>query len=108
MSEIYDNIVKSFAYISIIIELSKGREMSGYDIKLHVRKFGFEVSPGTVYHQLDMLEDAGIVEAKPVRRKRTYKTVFKMTDKGKKVFREFKEKWKQPIKYVHENIVGAE
>lgn len=108
MSEIYNNIVKSFAYISIVIELSKGREISGYDILAHVKKFGMEVSPGTVYHQLDMLEKAGIIEAKPRRRKRSYKTVYKMTAKGLQVFREFKEKWKQPIKYVHKNIVGAE
>ena len=107
MSEIYDNVVKSFAYLSIVIELSNGKEMTGYDILVHVRKFGLEVSPGTVYHQLDMLEDAGIVKAKPVRRKRSYKTTYVMTDKGMKAFNEFKKKWTQPIRYAYKNIIGS-
>ena len=107
MSEIYNYVVKSFAYLSIVVELSNGKEMTGYDILVHVRKFGLEVSPGTVYHQLEMLEDAGIVKAKPVRRKRSYKTAFVMTEKGMKVFGEFREKWREPIRYAHENIVGS-
>lgn len=106
MSEIYDRVVSSFAYLSIVVELSKGKELSGYDIQLHVRKFGLEVGAGTVYNQLDILENAGIVRAKPVRRKRSYKTVFVMTPKGMKEFKEFKRKWTKPIQYAYENIVG--
>lgn len=107
MSEIYENVVKSFAYLNIIIELSKGREITGYDILAHVKNFGLEVSPGTVYHQLEMLENAGIIRAKPVRRKRSYKTAYVMTDKGMKAFEEFKEKWTEPLRYAYKNIVGS-
>jgi len=41
MSEIYENIVKSFAYLNLIIELAKGRKITGYDVLVHVKKFGF-------------------------------------------------------------------
>ena len=56
MSEIYANAVKGFAYISLIIELSNGRKITGYDLLVHMKRFELEVSPGTVYHQLSMLE----------------------------------------------------
>lgn len=108
MSEIYQNAIKSFAYICLVIELSKGREITGYDIIVYVKKFGLEVSPGTVYHHLEMLENLGIIRAKPQRRKRGYKALYSLTEKGKRIFEGFKEKWKQPIKYVYENIVGTE
>ena len=108
MSEIYDHVVSTFAYLSLVVELSKGKELTGYDIVVHVRKFGLEVSPGTVYHQLDMLENEGIIEAKPVRRKRSYKTTYVMTEKGMEAFKEFKRKWSEPIRYAHENIIGSE
>ena len=104
MSEIYNNVVKSFAYLSIIIELSKGKTITGYDILVHIKKFGLEVSSGTVYHQLGMLEKAGIIKANPIRRKRTYKTVYEITDKGIKIFNEFKKKWKTPLKYACKNL----
>ena len=104
LSEIYENVVKSFAYLNILIELSKGRERTGYDIIAHVKDFGLEVSPGTVYYQLDMLEKDGLIKAKPVRRKRAYKAVYEMTEKGMKVFEEFKKKWKKPLEYVYKNL----
>lgn len=100
--------MKSFAYLSIIIELSKGRELTGYDVVAHVREFGLEVSPGTVYHQLEMLEKAGIIKAKPVRRKRSYKTAYVMTKKGMEVFEEFKKKWMEPVRYAYKNITGSD
>jgi len=104
MFKIYENIVSSFAYLSIIIELSKGKEVTGYDILDHVTNFGFAVSSGTVYHQLAMLEKAGFIKPKPVRRKRSYKTVYTMTEKGMKAFEEFKQKWKKPLEYAYQNL----
>lgn len=104
MSEIYENVVKSFSYLNIIIELSKGREMTGYDIMVHVKKFGLKANSGTIYHQLDMLEKAGIIKAKPVRRKRGYKALYEITDKGMKVLEEFKKKWRKPLEYVYQNL----
>ena len=104
MFKIYENLVKCFAYLSIIVELSKGKEMTGYDILDHVSNFGFTVSSGTVYHQLEILEKAGFIKPKPVRRKRSYKTVYTMTEKGMAAFREFKEKWQKPLEYAYRNV----
>ena len=104
MSEIYSNVVKCFAWLSMIIELSKGRKITGYDVLAHVKKFGLEVSAGTVYHQLEMLENAGIIKGNPQKRKHANKTVWKMTEKGMKVFKEFKEKWKKPLEYAYLNL----
>lgn len=106
MSELYENIIKCFAYLSIILELSKGRRITGYDILIHVKSFGLEVSPGTVYHQLAMLENAGIIKGKTRKRTHTDKTVYEMTEKGLTIFKEFKEKWTKPLRYAYENIVG--
>lgn len=78
--------------------------MSGYDILDHVNNFGFPVSSGTAYHQLEMLEKAGLVEAKPIRRGRGYKTVYVMTEKGTTAFREFKEKWQKSLEYAYANL----
>ena len=100
MSEIYTNIVKSFAYLSILIQLSKGKKITGYDILVHVRKFGLEVSPGTVYHQLGMLSRGGIVRGE----KQGNKTVYEITERGMEVYRRFKEKWKKPVEYAYQNI----
>jgi len=105
MSEIYKNSIKCFAYLSLIIELSNGRKITGYDLLVHMKRFGMEVSPGTVYHQLSMLEEAGIIKGTPVKRKNASKTVYEMTEKGKKVFEEFREKWREPLHYAYRNIV---
>jgi len=104
MSEIYGNVVKCFAYLSVILELSKGREITGYDILDHVSSFGLAVSAGTVYHQLRMLEKAGLVKPKRIRRGRSYKTVYTMTEKGMEAFREFKRKWHKPLEYAYKNL----
>ncbi|MGD8543624.1 MAG: PadR family transcriptional regulator [Candidatus Bathyarchaeota archaeon] len=107
MSEIVKHITKCFSYMSIIIELPKGKGLSGYDILLHVRKFGFEVSAGTVYHQLRLLEKAGLIKGEPPT-KSPPKTIYKMTDKGSEVFSDFRQKWVQPLTYVYNNIIGKE
>lgn len=106
MRKIHENVVSSFAYLCTIIELSKGKEVTGYDIMAHVSNFGFAVSSGTVYHQLEMLENVGFIRAKPVRRGRSYKTVYVMTEKGMAAFREFKEKWRKPLEYAYRNVHG--
>ena len=104
MSEIYGNVVKCFAYLSVILELSKGREITGYDILDHISGFGLAVSAGTVYYQLGMLEKVGLVEAKRVRRGRSYKKVYTMTEKGIEVFREFRKIWRKPLEYAYKNL----
>ena len=105
MSEIYENVVKSFAYLSLIIELSKGRKITGYDVLVHVKGFEMEVSPGTVYHHLSMLEKAGIIKGTSTIRRQASKTVYEITEKGMKAFEEFKDKWREPVRYAYQNIV---
>lgn len=107
MQEILKHIAKCFSYMSIIIELSKGKKLSGYDILLHVQKFTIEISAGTVYHQLRLLEKAGLIKGEPPT-KSAPKTIYKMTDKGFKIFGDFKQKWVQPITYVYNNITSKE
>ena len=100
MSKIYRNIVKSFAYMNILIELSKGTKLTGYDIIVHLRKLGLEVSPGTIYHQLGMLSRNGIIRGE----RQSNKTVYEMTEKGMKAFKQFKKKWKKPLEYAYKNL----
>jgi len=107
MTVILKHIAKCFSYISIVIELSKGKELSGYDILLHVQKFGVEVSAGTVYHQLRLLEKAGLIKGEPPA-KNPPKTIYKMTEKGFKVFSNFRQKWVQPLSYAYNNIISKE
>ena len=104
MSAIYGNVVKCFAYLSIILELSKGKEITGYDVLDHVSGFGLAVSAGTVYHQLGMLKKAGLIKSKRVRRGQTYKTVYTMTEKGMEAFKEFREIWRKPLEYAVKNL----
>lgn len=104
MPEIYRNVVKTFAWISILVELSKGRELTGYDILVHIRKFGLEVSAGTIYYQLGVFEKAGLIRAKTKIRVHAEKTVYVITPKGVKAFNEFKKKWQKPLAYVQENL----
>ena len=102
MKQIQENIKKCFAYLSFLLELSKGNQLSGYDVLVHVKRFGMKVSPGTVYNQIKRLEEEGIVKgAKHV----TGKTVYEMTENGMELFKEFKENWVEPIRYIYQNIV---
>jgi DNA-binding PadR family transcriptional regulator len=103
MSELHSNVVKCFAYLSTILELSKGKKITGYDIVVHVSNFELTVSAGTVYHQLQLLEKVGVIKGTRLRT-HANKTVYKMTEKGKQVFEEFKKKWKKPIEYAYKNI----
>lgn len=52
---------KCFLFVSILVELSNGKKITGYDMVIRMREFGFRVSPGTVYHQLDVLSRDGMV-----------------------------------------------
>lgn len=67
-----------------------------------VKKFGLEVSPGTVYHQIHRFEENGIVKGA---RDVAGKTVYELTDKGMKLVQEFKEHFREPIHYICQHIV---
>jgi DNA-binding PadR family transcriptional regulator len=72
-----------------------------------VRKFGIEISAGTVYHQLRLLEKVGVIKGESPTTS-SAKTIYKMTENGFKVFAEFRPKWVQPITYVYNNIISKE
>jgi len=95
---------KCFSFISMLIELSKGKKLTGYDMVVHLREFGFDVSPGTTYHQLDMLSKNGIIREKKRPWGKTNKTVYEMTEEGKEIFQEFKKRWKKPLEYAAANL----
>ena len=98
---------KSFSYLSILIELSKGRKMSGYDIIVHMNKYGFEVSPGTIYDQLDKLAKGGTIRAKRAKTKiyLKHKTIYEITKEGKELYKEFKKKWNRSMEYAYKNLL---
>jgi len=101
-------LLKSFSFITILIELSKGKKMTGYKITKHINSFGFKSKAGTVYGQLGMLSEWGFIkgEEQPTRSKyaRRGSTAYTMTEKGMEAFREFKKKWKKPLEYAYENL----
>ena len=104
MSEIYSNVVKCFAYLNILIELSNGKKLTGYEIVANVKNFGFEVSPGTTYHHLDMLLREGMIRVEKRPWGKTNKKVYEMTENGRNAFEEFKKKWRKPLEYVRQNL----
>ena len=108
MSEIAGNVLKSFSFLTILIELSKGKKMTGYEIMVHVKSFGFETHAGTVYHQLGMLSEWGFINGEEQETRTKYArrgaTAYQITEKGMKAFRKFKKKWKKPLEYAYQNL----
>ena len=78
--------------------------MTGYDVMVHLKRFGFRVSPGTVYNHIDMLFKEGLVDSRSVKRVRSTKTVYKITEKGMRFYEDFKDKWSEAISYLYENL----
>lgn len=108
MSEIANNILKSFSFLTILIELSNGKKMTGYEIMVCISSFGFEAHAGTVYHQLGMLSELGIIKGEEQETRSKYArrgaTAYEMTEKGMKAFEEFKKKWREPLGYAYKNL----
>lgn len=103
MHQIHRDVVKSFVYLSLIIELSKNRTVSGYDVMVLMRSFGLKVSPGTIYYQIKRLEKARVIERlKDPSTKET--KIYKITGEGLKAFKKFKDEWKHPIRYLCQSI----
>jgi DNA-binding PadR family transcriptional regulator len=98
---------KCFSLTTILIELSKGKKLTGYSIATKMSKFGFNISPGTVYSQLGLLTRDGIIIGKKQSWGKTEKTVYEMTKKGREVFEEFKERWIIPLQYVYNNLTKS-
>jgi DNA-binding PadR family transcriptional regulator len=103
----YDLLKKAeqcFAYMSVLIELSNGKKITGYDMVVCMKKFGFKASAGTIYRRLDRLSKDGLVREEQQPWGKTTKTVYEMTEKGEALFHEFKHRWKQPLEYVTSNL----
>ena len=74
-------ILKCFLDVAILAELSNGKELSGYDLtNLVKQRFGFSISPSSVYSTLYSMEIDGVIKSSFNGRKRTYK----LTKKGRK------------------------
>jgi DNA-binding PadR family transcriptional regulator len=84
----------------MLIELSKGQELSGYDILTHLNAFGLRVSPSTVYYQLKRLSKEGIL----IHNKRGRKKTYQMTEQGMNLFIESRKAWTKPLAYAHANL----
>jgi len=108
MSEITDHILKCFSFITILIELSKGKKITGYEIMKHINSFRFKSKSGTIYCQLGMLSEWGFIRGEEQKPRSKYArrgaTAYEMTEKGMKAFEEFKQKWKKPIEYAYKNL----
>lgn len=108
MSEITNHVLKSFSFITILIELSKGKKMTAYKIMKHINSFGFKSKSGTVYCQLGILSEWDFIkgEEQPTRSKYARRGTFayEMTEKGMEAFNEFKKKWKKPLEYTYKNL----
>jgi PadR family transcriptional regulator PadR len=100
MEELKTMFIKCFAPLSFLIELSRGRKLSGYDVVKHMKGFGLEVSPGTVYPQIRRLEREGLVEASHA----DDSVVYTLTEEGLRLFRGFIEDWRKPLTYVYQNL----
>jgi len=109
MSEIAANVLKSFSFLCILVELSKGKKMTGYELVVHITSFGFKAHTGTVYHQLGMLSELGVIKGEEQETRSKYARrgamAYTMTAKGMKAFKEFKKKWKKPLEYAYQNIM---
>ena len=108
MSEIANNILKSFSFLTILIELSNGKKMTGYELVVYITSFGFKAHIGTVYHQLGMLSEWGFIKGEEQETRSKYARrgsfAYQMTEKGIKAFQEFKQKWKKSLEYAYKNL----
>ena len=108
MSEITGNVLKCFFFITILVELSKGKKMTAYKIMKHINSFGFKSKSGTIYCQLGILSEWGYIkgEEQPTKTKYARRGTFayEMTEKGMEAFKKFKKKWSKALEYAYKNL----
>ena len=82
--------------------------VTGYEILVHIKSFGFQANVGTVYHQLGMLSEWGFIKGEEQQTRTKYArrgaTAYQITEKGMKAFKKFKKKWKKPLEYAYQNL----
>ena len=80
LKEMKRSMVTRFLDTIVLAELKNSSPLSGYDLmELVYRKFGFLISPGTVYALLYSMERKELVKGALIQTKRMYT----LTDKGK-------------------------
>jgi DNA-binding PadR family transcriptional regulator len=79
LKEMKRSMVTNFLDTIILAELKNSAPLSGYDVLDFVyKKFGFLISPGTIYALLYAMERKGLVKGSYAQTKRVYT----LTDKG--------------------------
>ena len=53
---------KYFTWVFVTSELSKGKELSGYDILTGIKKIGLEPTVGIIYYYLGFLEKMDLIQ----------------------------------------------
>lgn len=82
--QIRERLIKEFLDTLILVKLTKGRPLSGYDIIALVRyEFGILLSAGTVYSVLHSMETEGLIVSASEGRT----NVYFLTDKGKETIK---------------------
>ena len=80
LKEMQRRMLKDFLDMIIMTKLRNSERLGGYEImELIYHKFGFLVSPGTVYSLLYAMERRGLIRGEGTDGKRTYA----LTDQGK-------------------------
>jgi DNA-binding PadR family transcriptional regulator len=80
------DIVKVFLETFILTKLKNNTPLSGYDfIEIIPQKFGFLLSPGTVYSALYSMERKGLIKPLCVRSFESRKRAYTITEEGKKL-----------------------
>ena len=88
LEEMHERIVKGFLDMAIMVKLMKGNPVSGHDVvTFFPKKFGFQISPGTVYSVLYSMERDGLIKGRWSQRKRVYT----LTNKGEKKIKAISE-----------------
>jgi DNA-binding PadR family transcriptional regulator len=90
-----------FIRIHIIYHADK-EEIYGTEMINELKRHGYEVSPGTIYPILHSLENEGYLTSKEKNVEGKIRKYYKITEEGRKVLKEAREKIKELINEVME------
>jgi DNA-binding PadR family transcriptional regulator len=96
------NFARCLSPILFLIELYKGRRLSGYDIVKQMRGFGVDISPGTVYPQIRNMERGGLVESIL----ENDVDIYSLTPKGRSIMESYIEVIQEPLQYLLDNLIA--
>lgn len=90
-----------FIRIHILYHADK-EEIYGTEMINELRRHGYEVSPGTIYPILHSLENEGCLTSKEKNVEGKIRKYYKITEEGRKILKEAREKIKELINEVME------